>query len=645
MRPNLFRTVFYSMILLSLVLSACAPAQPETIIQTVIVTEVVEGTPVERVIEKVVTPTPVPPTEAPPTPVPQPADTLVFAMQQEPDTLHSQLSTMSATVFVLNLVNVGCMSQNEKLEWVPLGCETVPTLENGGAAVAGEGDDAHLEVTYKIRSDWRWTDGTPVTAKDAVYWWQLNMSPDFESQGRTVIEKIYEVGEVDDKTVLVKWMSKTQLAQASAGTLTGNVDFAAFKDDYVAAYGTDWPYYAVDPIYWFTGIGWLPAHVLSSIPPADQSGSDYSRKPLGDGPYEVVDWHAGQEIVLQAAAQPFPLGQPKIPNILFRFYGDGAGVKAALQNGEIDAALGVISGISEADGPDLDAIEAMGRYKIDWVPQFNYEHIDLNVTKFPLDDARVRQALMFALDRQVINDAQYFGKKVITDLPLPKGLSWAYPPDSELMQYTFDPEKSKALLAEAGWDCSALPCTKEVDGETKRLEFTFMTTDRLDRQKVAQMIQSMWKAINVGVNLQFLYGRGLFSACSAGGPLYCRTFDAAMYAFSSGDEATFYTTYSCASIPNEANNWSGQNGMGWCNQTANDALNNSENNPEISLSREKRIPYMNTFFHEMSVDLPVIFLYGAAWPYPHLTNWTNFKPGSTQYSYVTWNSWEWEVMK
>lgn len=641
-----FSRILTMLTLVSIALAACgAPAAPQTIIQTVVVTEMVAGTPVEKVVEKLVTPTPVPPTQPAPTAAPKPTDTIVFAMQQEPDTLHSQLSTMSSTSFVMGLIEPGCMSQNEKLEWVPLGCETVPTLENGGAAFVGEGDDKHLEVTYKIRKDWRWTDGQPVTSADAVYWWQLNMSPDFESQGRSVIEKLYDVSAVDEKTVLVKWMSKKQLSEAAKGTLTGGVEFSAFKDDYLAAYGPDWPYYAVDPTYWYNGIDWMPAHILSSIPPAEQASSEFARKPVGDGPYMVTDWKAGQEIDLTAADVPFPLGQPKVKNIIFRMYGDGTGVKAALQNGEADAALGVISGISEADSPDLGAIEKTGRYKVDWVPQFNYEHIDLNTQKFPLDDAKVRQAMMYALDREAINQAQYFGKKVITDLPLPKGLSWAYPADDQLQQYPYDPEKAKALLAEAGWDCSSLPCTKEVNGEAKRLEFTLMTTDRLDRQKVAQMIQNMWKAVNIGVNLQFLYGRGLFSNCSAGGPLYCRTFDAAMYAFSSGDDATFYTTYSCASIPTQENNWSGQNSPGWCNQKANDALNNSENNPEISLSREKRQAYLNTFFHEMSVDVPVVFLFGAAWPYPHLANWKNFKPGATQYSLVTWNSWEWEVEK
>jgi hypothetical protein len=43
--------------------------------------------------------------------------------------------------------------------------------------------------------------------------------------------------------------------------------------------------------------------------------------------------------------------------------------------------------------------------------------------------------------------------------------------------------------------------------------------------------------------------------------------------------------------------------------------------------------------------MPQIYLYGSSWPYPHLVGWKNFKPGATQYSLPTWNSWEWEVYK
>ena len=86
------------------------------------------------------------------------------------------------------------MAQNEKAEWIPLGCETVPTIDNGGAKFVGDGADKHLEVTYKIKKGWRWTDGTPVTSKDAVYQWKLIMDPDFEVADRTFYEKIFDCG-------------------------------------------------------------------------------------------------------------------------------------------------------------------------------------------------------------------------------------------------------------------------------------------------------------------------------------------------------------------------------------------------------------------------------------------------------------------
>jgi peptide/nickel transport system substrate-binding protein len=409
-------------------------------------------------------------------------------------------------------------------------------------------------------------------------------------------------------------------------------------------YGKDWPHYAVDPVFW-NNINWMPEHVLASIPAKDHASSEYARKPLGEGPYVVKEWKAGQEIVLEKSSLPFPLGDAKIKTVTYRMFGDGAGVLAALQNGEIDLALGNPAGLTEANAPDLDAIESAGLYQVEWIPEYSYEHLDINVTKPPLDDVRVRRALAYALDRQQLSDTLYYGKKVITDLPLPKGLSWAYPPDSDLSIYPFDLDKAKALLAEAGWDCAAMPCTKTENGQTKRLEFTLMTTDRTDRTRLAQVVQQMWKQLNVGVNLQFLYGRGLFATCSANGPLNCRTFDAAIYTFSTDDSATFNTTYACGAIPNKENNWSGQNYPGWCNPAGAEALNESENNPEIAISREKRLPYLKTFFKAMTDDLPVIYFYGSAVPYPHRVNWVNFRSGSTQYSLPTWNSWEWEVSR
>ena len=51
----------------------------------------------------------------------------MLALQQEPDTLHPGIGSMMARTIVLSPIIVGCMGQNEKAEWIPLGCETVPT--------------------------------------------------------------------------------------------------------------------------------------------------------------------------------------------------------------------------------------------------------------------------------------------------------------------------------------------------------------------------------------------------------------------------------------------------------------------------------------------------------------------------------------
>jgi len=221
--------------------------------------------------------------------------------------------------------------------------------------------------------------------------------------------------------------------------------------------------------------------------------------------------------------------------------------------------------------------------------------------------------------------------------------SWAYTKD--YTAYPFDKAKASALLKEAGWDCSALPCTKKVGADTKKLEITLMTTDRADRQKLAQVIQAMWKAVNVGVNLQFLYGRGLFATCSAGGPLYCRTYDAAIYTWVGGDDPQFMGLYNCAGIPTKENNWAGQNDPGWCNKDADEALKQSETNAEVTVSREKRKPFIYTFFKAWTAEVPVIPLFVNSVPKASRPGFKNYFCGPTQYAPCGWNAYTWELSK
>jgi peptide/nickel transport system substrate-binding protein len=581
------------------------------------------------------------PTQSP-TPFLQPADTVVLALQQEPDTLHPLMGSMTARAIVMSPVLVGCMGQNEKAEWINLGCEgDVPTIDNGGAVFVGEGADRHLEVTHKIRDDWRWTDGKPVTTEDVIYTWKLIMNPNLGAAGTNASEKIYNIEAVDEKRFKVIFMSEVQAKAAAAGVLTGNVDFAAFQADYVKAGYATQTGPVVDPLYWLVGVAWLPQHVIGDVPVAEHTTIDWTTVP-GDGAYMIKEWKRGQELVLERSDLPFPLGDAKIKTIVFRFFAESAAVLSALQNGEIDAITGT-GGLTVANAPDLDKIEAAGMYKVLYEPGYQWEHIDLNTTKFPFDDLKVRQAMYHSIDKQALVNKLYFGKQKTTDLPVPPGLSWAY--TDTYVKYPYDPEEAKALLAEAGWDCSTSPCTKEIDGVKKNLEFTLITTDRADRQALAQMIQQQLWATGFLAHLQFLNSRDLIAPCSAGNPLSCRTFNAVIYSWSASDDPAFLGLYDCAAIPSESNYYFGQNYPGFCNERADQLLSLNETDPEISLSREKRKPILAEFFKIWTENVPVIPLFSNTRVYVIRAGFANFKPGPTQYAADGWNAWEWELKK
>jgi len=572
-------------------------------------------------------------TTVPPTKL---ADTIVLAIQSEPDTLYPFGSSMLAAAIVNSALMPGCLRQNETTDWVALGCERVPTLENGDAKFVGDGSDMHLEVIYHIRRGWRWTDGTPVVAKDAVFAWELRMDPDFEAVDRTIIEKIYNVVAVDDLTIAVKFMSEKQARDAAAGTLTGNVPFGKFKDDYQAYSQQQGP--VIDPAYWSVFPGWLPSHILSNVSAKNQLKSDYAKKPVGDGAYVLQEWTPANQIVLEKSSVPFPLGDAKTKTVIFRFFPDAASILAALQQGAVDATTGD-SGLTYDNAPAIDKLASGSAFKANYVPGYAWEHIDLNTTKFPLDDVRVRQALYYAIDKKAMLDKLYNGKPQIAELPgaILKTNSWAY--TDNFTRYSYDKAKAQALLKDAGWDCSTMPCNKS----GQKLEITLATTDRADRQALAQFLQPQWQSIGVGVNVQIIALRGLFAPCANNGPLTCRTFDAAIFTWIGTDEPTFLDLYGCNSIPTKDNNYSGQNYPGYCSKDADYTLNMAEQNNDIALYRDKRKPYLEKYFQIWTGDVPAIPLYVSVTPYIYRAGFKGYKPGPTLSTADAWNAWEWEL--
>ncbi len=432
-------------------LAACAAPSPNPrpgTTPTVLITMLATATPSS-------TPLPPTPTAPPaPTPTPVPPKPITVALVGEPESLHPLYATSTAAQTVAAALFVGCIGQDETGAPVALGCERVPTQENGDVRFAGEGDDRHLEVTFRIRPGWRWTDGTPVTAQDAVYAWQLVMSP--EGQLRDPItQKVFSMTPADERTIVVQFMSAAQARAAAAGALRGDVPFEYFSQlgDYADYKDQAGP--VGDAFYWAVA-RWLPSHLLRDVPPSEQFAGVFSAKPVGDGAFELSAWNRGSDIALTRSSQPFPLeSKGDAPGIVFKIVPDEGTAAQLVKDGGAQLSpplpVEVVSRTFGTSSPGI-ALEQLT------MPAF--EQLVMNVSRPPFDDAKVRQAVRQALDVPAILLDPNAGPITAPFSLSPAGLFRGLP--AEGFAAAYDPAQAKALLAEAGWLCGTTPCTKPV---------------------------------------------------------------------------------------------------------------------------------------------------------------------------------------
>lgn len=591
------------------------------------------------------TPSPVPPSVTPkpsdtpaPTATPVPASPLTMVLVGEPDNLHPLYATSRAAQDVLGALFVGCIGQDEVGGPIALGCEDVPTLENGGAKLVGEGDDQHLDVTFRIRQGWRWTDGQPVTAQDALYTWQLIMSPEAQLHD-ALTQKVFTMSAPDERTVVVSFMSAAQARAAAEGKLRGDVPFEYFsqRGDYAryaeqAAPLGDLNYWAV--------LRWLPAHILKDVPAREQVQSDFARKPVGDGAFELSAWNAGKDMTLRRSAQPFVtpggiadtrLTQGNVVQINVQFAPDEATALKMLQSGaaQLSGPLESVGAITSTNGLTVTPIVASV-----------VEQIVLNTTRFPFDDVKVRQAVQLALDTSVILNDPSTGLAAPARAFSPAGLFQGI--DTSTWQPKHDIGRAQALLTEAGWVCTTLPCVKPVtqkDGTvvTQTLSFTLVTNERNPRNALSQVIQKQLGAAGFAVDLQIVHGLGkasrLFAPFEQGGILLTRNFDAALY------QAPVLTglsgVFDCASIPSADAPWPTQgNVFGFCDAATDALIVTAEN----SVAPLKDVPVALKAVMDQALFAP---LYSPLWALPARD------VGNVRYQGVgslMWNVWEWEQL-
>jgi peptide/nickel transport system substrate-binding protein len=229
----------------------------------------------------------------------------------------------------------------------------------------------------------------------------------------------------------------------------------------------------------------LPRDLLQDVPVAELG--DYRAfnvdTPVGAGPFKFVSWTRGQSIVLEAFDDYFK-GRPYLDRVTMRSISDfNAGV-LLLETGDVDHL--------EVPPNEVATVKRMGHITLHQTLALQYGFLGWNQRNPLFQDRRVRQALTHAIDRQEIVDTLLEGNAEVAHASV-SPLSWAY--NDDVPRFEHDPERARALLAEAGWRPGA-------DGilvkDGRRFSFEILSNDgNVVRRDISVVVQQYLRAVGI----------------------------------------------------------------------------------------------------------------------------------------------------
>lgn len=383
--------------------------------------------------------------------------------------------------------------------------ESVPTLANGGARFDGEGAERRMTVRFRLRSNARWSDGKDVTSADVVFSWQLARRPTGEGVVVDTAQRIERVTAIDDRTVAFAYYSHSSARAAAIGA-PNRLGFL------LGQWGP-----TLDPrMSYGLPDSWIyPRHLLGgggADEPLDAllARTGFDRRPVGAGPYGIERWQ-GDEIRLRARTD-FHGGKPTFPAIVARVT-TPAERAIGLVNGQFD--LAVFEGDDAAAGVGLQ--RAQGLMVDGPIPTDDEEVVRFNTASPALRDARIRRAILHAIDRRAL----------AVDRFTERAASAALVEDAIGAVTRNDPERARQLLREAGWQIGNVDVpSRGVERPTLRL----LTTADPARSRQAALIESTLAPYGIHVTPTRVAADALFAP---GGPLARSAFDLAIYGVAS----------------------------------------------------------------------------------------------------------------
>lgn len=319
--------------------------------------------------------------------------TLRAAFQNDWESLDPQVTSSYSSLQILNNVLETLTTFDDNLEMVP------------GLAESWEVSEDGLTWTFYLREGVMFSNGDELTADAVVWTYERFLDPEGGFSGssdnigpaETVIEA------VDDYTV----------------TITHPTPIA------------------ISPIL----LGLNKATGIMHPDSVEEDGTIIA--PIGTGPFMISEVDGTSRILLERNPNYWQEGLPYLDAVEITPIPDDTVRETSLLGGEIDWVLAIAP-------QSYEALVANEEITVETAPQLSYDYIGFNLTREPFDDVRVRQAISYAMDREQICQAAYFGLcEALYGGPIGSGSPWQY--DYAPYESSPDIEKAMELLAEAGY--------------------------------------------------------------------------------------------------------------------------------------------------------------------------------------------------
>ena len=328
--------------------------------------------------------------------------------------------------------------------------------------------------TFTLRKNVKFHDGTPFNAA-AVVWnferWRFSSHPQHENQikaGKTFEYYTGQFGGFDDKSII----TKVEAVNPSTVRITLKSPQGPF----------------------LANLAMFPFDLVS--PKAvEQWGTEYSKHPVGTGPFKFVEWKVGQEVVLETNKDYWDKANaPKVQRVIVRNIKDNSQRLAALKAGEIH-------GMEGLNPDDVKVVRADPNLQLILRPTNTTGYIAFNYKVKEFRDGRVRQAIAHAINKKAIVDALYGGTGIVAKEFQPPSL-WGY--NKELTDYEYNPERAKQLLKDAGFGQGLKEITWD-DGRKEPLQFWYMPVSRPyypNPKEIAEAMAADLAKVGITVQLQ-----------------------------------------------------------------------------------------------------------------------------------------------